>query len=373
MWTLNQIKSQTKQLLLFYRFFPLGKVFKDTLLFPFEYHNSSGRAGFPWAINFIVTSACNLNCRMCNFKALRGSDTNNELSADEIKDFFKREHKKKFHVFLTGGEPFMRKDIFEIIETIRHFGLTWGICTNGTLLNEVKVKELMTLGAKYIMFSLHGPEAVHDGITGVSGSFRKLLENMEIAVSFRSRNKVKIFVNCAVNDSNLNHLIDVVHIAENAGVDMLRFEHLNFLTRSEIENNRLVCEKRFPGERITPSSHSADHSMKNWGDYCESIARITRQKSKFRIPVHFKPFLSSSEIRYWYSDCFAVDRRCVFVWKSLFINPRGDVIPCQFLIYKLGNIRTESLEEIWNSEKYRRLRLCLKSNLLPGCSRCCKL
>ncbi|MBC8500036.1 MAG: SPASM domain-containing protein [Candidatus Atribacteria bacterium] len=79
------------------------------------------------------------------------------------------------------------------------------------------------------------------------------------------------------------------------------------------------------------------------------------------------------ELKSWYSNNFNINRRCTFVWKSLFISPNGDIIPCQFFIYKLGNIKTDSLENIWNSERYRKLRLRLKKGLLPGCARCCKL
>ena len=154
MWNLNQIKSQTKQFLLFHNVFPLPRLVKDIFFFPLEYYGHLGRASYPWAINLLVTSKCNLNCEMCNFNHYSKLCLNEEeLSFDNIKDFIELEYKKKPHIFLSGGEPFMREDILDIIKVIKRMGLTCGICTNGVLLDEVKIKELIKLKVEYVIFS----------------------------------------------------------------------------------------------------------------------------------------------------------------------------------------------------------------------------
>jgi len=323
----------------------------------------------PWAINLLITSRCNLDCVMCNFRPFLNVNNDKELTFNDIKDFLKREHQRKPHIFLSGGEPFVRDDIFDILREIKSYNLTCGICTNGTLLNEDKIKQIIKLKIEYIMFSLHGPQNIHDEITDVSGSFKKLYENIMYLRSLSS--KIKIFLNCAITKLNLNYLEDIAKIAENLKVDILRFEHLNFLTSQEINRHNEICEEEFPHDKITLSSYF--DNIENNNVYYERIIKMMKASSRFKIPIHFKPFLDKTEIKSWYSNSFTVNRKCVFVWKSLFINPSGDIIPCQFLIYKLGNIKTNSLEEVWNSKKYRELRLKLKSSLLPGCSRCCKL
>ena len=136
MLKMQQIHSQLQQLLLFYKFLPFRRIIEHTLFFPYDYCVSRGSAHFPLAINFLVTSACNLKCEMCSYSTLLKPLPDNELTTREIIDFFKREHKKGFHVFLSGGEPFMRSDILEIIAAIKNLKLSCGICTNGILLDE---------------------------------------------------------------------------------------------------------------------------------------------------------------------------------------------------------------------------------------------
>lgn len=306
---------------------------------------------------------------MCNFRPFLNLNNDRELTFNNIRDFLKREHKSRPHIFLSGGEPFLRSDIFDIIKEIKTYKLTCGICTNGTLLDKDKISRIIRLKAEYLIFSLHGPSDIHDKITGVSGSFNKLCENI---VCLRSMSKkVKIFLNCAITEMNLSYLEDTACIAEKLKVDALRFEHLNFLTVQEVIKHNKICKKYFPYDKICLCSNFINIDNNNL--YYEYIMKMKKASLRFKVPIHFKPFLNDSEIKTWYSNEFKIHRKCYFIWRSLFISPSGDVIPCQFIIYKLGNIIADGLEEIWNSEKYREFRLKLKTSLLPGCSRCCKL
>lgn len=367
---LSQIKSQVKLLLFFHNFFPLYRILLNALFFPIEFYNQRGKARIPWAINLLITSRCNLNCVMCNFRLLLNVTNDEELTFDNIRDFLKREHRRKFHIFLSGGEPFLRDDIYDILREIKNYNLVCGICTNGTLLDKRKIKDIIKLKIEYLMFSLHGPQNIHDEITGVQDSFKKLYENV---IYLRSlSNKIKIFFNCAITKLNLDYLEDIAKIAEELKVNALRFEHLNFITPQEVKRNNEICEKEFPHDKIILSSYF-NYNIEGNNIYYEHISKMREVKSKFKIPIYFKPYLDKMEIKSWYSNNFAQNRKCIFVWKSLFINSAGDIIPCQFLIYKLGNIKTDTLEEVWNNKKYRELRLKLRRGLLPGCSRCCKL
>ena len=371
---IKQIRSQAQQLFLFHTMFPWYRLWKHIICSPFDYYCFSGKARFPLAVNFLITSACNLKCSMCNYQALLHTRRNDELSTAEIKDFFKREHKKKFHVFLSGGEPFMREDIFDIIETIKHFGLTCGIITNGTLLNERKIRHLLELHIDYLIFSLLGPRKVHDAITGIPGSFDTMVHNMKLIASLRKN--TKLFINVPITNLNMPYLLDIVGIAEESGADVLRFEQMNFITEEEDKRQQTLCNQKFPHDDVTFCTYKVSKDIVKQCE--ENRHRITqamhmRERGRFKIPVYFKPFLHTNEIYSWYSQAHSIDRKCFFIWKSLFINPYGDILPCQFLIYKLGNIKQDKLDDVWNNQKYRNLRKQLKKELLPGCLRCCKL
>lgn len=371
MLSFNQIQSQIRQVCLFYRFFSPAKLLLHTVSFPFNYYNQNLRVPFPLAVNFLITSECNLKCEMCTFKPMVGTTQGADLQTDDIRKFIEREHKKKFHVFLSGGEPFLRKDILEIITIIKKFKLVCGICTNGVLLNEHVIRELVRLDLDYIIFSVHGPESVHDMITGVAGSFPTLMDNISLFMKYRRRTKV--LVNCAVTHSNIRYLRSVIDIVSGFGIDALRFEHTNFLLSDELRRHQDVSGRYFPRDIIGLSTHFTDGKECDWEQYHRSIYETITYARKSPVAVSFKPYLSPDEIKSWYSAQYSIQRRCIFIWKALFIDPEGNVLPCQFHIYKMGNIKTQCLDEIWNSQKYRRFRQILRKGLLPGCSRCCKI
>jgi len=83
--------------------------------------------------------------------------------------------------------------------------------------------------------------------------------------------------------------------------------------------------------------------------------------------------LDEREIRQWYSARATLGRRCVFIWRSTFLNAQGDVYPCQFLYVRMGNVRQNQMVKIWNNDLYRRFRDTLRKGLMPGCARCCKI
>ncbi len=77
----------------------------------------------------------------------------------------------------------------------------------------------------------------------------------------------------------------------------------------------------------------------------------------------------------WYGDESWISARCHYPWTDIRIQPNGDVVFCQFIERRLGNVREQPLDEIWNAPDYRRLRRALLTagGSYPGCARCCKL
>ncbi|UCH11863.1 MAG: radical SAM protein, partial [Candidatus Omnitrophota bacterium] len=172
---LTGVQSQLNNILLFRNIFSMRKTLKRAFLLPLDYYSRSGKASLPpLAINLLVTLRCNAHCKVCSFRDVLNIGVD-ELTIDEIKKFVQDIARHKPSIFLGGGEPFIRKDIFEIIRVIKGYGLACGIITNGLLLDENKIQQLIALNVEYIAFSLHGPEEIHDGITGIKGAYKRLL------------------------------------------------------------------------------------------------------------------------------------------------------------------------------------------------------
>lgn len=98
-----------------------------------------------------------------------------ESLLDEVADGFE----KKPYIVLTGGEPMLRCDFFEIASMISDKGFKWGMTSNATLIDERNATKLVECGLKTISVSLDGTREIHDAIRGVSGAFDKAVRGIE--------------------------------------------------------------------------------------------------------------------------------------------------------------------------------------------------
>jgi len=133
----------------------------------------------PLDVFIAVTSRCNLACRHCNVFSLRNSRT--DLIGDEWIKFIKRlAELKVFTLWISGGEPFMREDIFAIFEEIEKHHFRFGLNTNGMLVDEEKSKRISELEKLYSIFvSLDGSTAeIHEKLRG-KGSFEGVIDGIK--------------------------------------------------------------------------------------------------------------------------------------------------------------------------------------------------
>ncbi|MDD2927832.1 MAG: radical SAM protein [Candidatus Omnitrophica bacterium] len=335
----------------------IGDALKDYLLYSFAQDNRKTNL---LSLNFLITSMCNLGCSICSFSG----NLNPAAKGISVSDFEKFigsiPGRSKPVLFFSGGEPFLRQDIFDILKVTKKYGFQCGVNTNGTLLDEVKINRLIKSGVELVIFSIYGPQHIHDAITLVKGSYAKVLEAVRLTCAKKTK-RTKVILSCAITRQGLDTLETIPFIAKDLGVDAVKFEHLNFITSQELKNTRL-------GTLLADSYNSPDGFSKK---LAERLAEVRKKYGNF---VLIKPDLSSQEIENWYTGEFHTKRKCFFVWHSLFIRPDGVVTPCQFLLdYELGDIKKQSPEEIFNNVKIFGLRKTLRRGLLPECCRCCKL
>jgi len=306
---------------------------------------------------------------MCFFKLNKDHDYE-ELNLNEIRKMLEKVKHRRPTIFIGGGEPFLREDILEIIELIHFYKLKCGMVTNGTLLSDEKIEKLMRLQIDSLIFSLHGPALVHDSITQNKGGFERLIDTIE--VTSKNKKKTKLILNCVINPDNYLFIEEVVEIAQKVNVDLVRFEHLVFMTKSELKKNDEIINKKFPHLNFRFSTHK--YELENRIDTEKFTHLIRKVKKKYGSFVIFKPLLNDVELKKWYSSDLCSFRRCFFLWHSIFVLPNGNVIPCQFLQdYILGNLLVDDLEAIWQGDRLNKLRQIIRKQPLPGCSRCCKL
>lgn len=364
----SQLTGQVRQVVLFRHLFDPGSLLLDLVRFPIDRYLRDGRSSWPTNLTLVIRSECNVRCAMCHSETILDS-RERFMSLAELRTFIEHlgPRRRRPSLFLTGGEPFMRKDILDVVALVKDGGMPCGIVSNGTLLPSERLRRLVELDLDVLVLSLHGPEAVHDGIVRRPGSYAKLVEAARELLAIRR--KTRVVLNCAIMDANLDHLEDVARVGERLGVDAVRFEHLNFVTPDEARRQREAFA-RLGDPEATLNSYVRPMPAFD-PRFPAAVARLQRRRS--RVPVFVKPNLSPAERREWYSPSGRQARHCTVPWRSLFVSARGDAYPCLFMQTKVGNLLEEPLAAIWNGEPMVRFRREVGAALMPGCARCCKL
>jgi len=285
----------------------------------------------PLVLSWNVTRKCNLKCPHCYINAT-AQEPIYELSTEEAKNLIDQicEVSKPLLV-LSGGEPLLRQDIYELVRYGALKGLKMGLGSNGSLIDDDAAKKLKEAGIETVSISLdsHIPEQ-HDKFRGVKGSWAKAVK----AVKALRKKGVLVQINTTVTQQNYNQIDDIMSMAEKLGVENF---HLFFL----VPTGR--------GVKITDISPAKYESMIR-----TTFGKAARHKLNVR-PSCAPQFMRiakdmSLNMSRWIRGCIAGLYYCR-------VYPNGDITPCPYLPINLGNIREKSFKEIWfASDMFKTLR-----------------
>jgi len=277
----------------------------------------------PRLISWNMTFRCNLRCPHCYIDA-RESDGKGELSTGEGKMLIDQiVEVSKPILILSGGEPLLRKDVFELARYATEKGVTVAMGTNGTLITDSVARELKSSGVKAAAISLDSsvPER-HDAFRGVKGSWKRALDGIDACIE----NHIGVQVNTTVTQQNYGEIDDIMALAEKHGASSF---HLFFLVPTgrgkEIEDiSPEMYERMIEGvlEKVASERYKLDVRP-----VCApQFMRIASQKGL--------------NLERWSRGCIAGLTYCR-------IYPTGEVTPCPYLPIKLGNVRDTRFAEIW--------------------------
>jgi heme d1 biosynthesis radical SAM protein NirJ len=170
---------------------------------------------------------CNLRCKHC-YSISADTDFPGELSTDEI--FAVMDDLRAFRVpvlILSGGEPLLRPDIFEISARARALGFYVGLSTNGTPIDEKLIDRIADANYDYVGISLDGIGAVHDSFRRQEGAFKRSLN----AVRLCRERGIKVGLRFTLTLDNAAHLPALLRLADDEGVDKFYLSHLNYAGR----------------------------------------------------------------------------------------------------------------------------------------------
>ena len=349
-----------------------------------SYHFGNGKSSWPETISIFITYKCNLKCKMCGqwgekgtFKNYDKSTLNHQLSINEIQKLVNNVKFYKPNITLFGGEPLINPEIIEIIKIIKAGGLRCNIITNGILIKKY-AEELIDSGLDEIIFSLDGPEDIHDSIRGIPGTYHKALSGFQLLNELKktkNRNKPFININSTIFESNYEYFAETVKASQQFHPDNLTFHHLLFLENKKIPKFQKFFISKFGQNPVDWQGFGVDQVPKiNWKKITSQIVKIKKQSHPFHIS--FYPNFKDDDIKEWYQkyefESKSYQNRCMSLWMTAYIFPNGSVRPYHTMNYNIGNIKNNLFNEIWNNEKYQNFRKhIIKHKAFEICSKGC--
>ncbi|MCX5708213.1 MAG: radical SAM protein [Candidatus Omnitrophica bacterium] len=282
-------------------------------------------------ISWNTTKACNLKCEHC-YRDAGGKDPN-ELTTAEGKDLLLEIAKAGFKIaILSGGEPLLRKDIFELISYASSVGLRPVLGTNGVLFTPEIVRKLKTAGAARVGISLDSKDfRVHDDFRKQKGAWEKTVEAMRIC----RRENLDFQVHTTVTRRNYQEIIEITDFATSLGA---KAHHIFFLVPTG--RGKDISEVFIGAKEIQEVLEKVLNKQKETAIELKPVCapQFIPMAKKMGIPLRFQ------------RGCLAGTGYCC-------ILPNGDVHPCPYLPLKVANVREEKFSSIWkNSEIFKKLR-----------------
>jgi len=312
----------------------------------------------PYKLTFAITYRCNSRCKTCNIWKKKVKD---ELRLDEIEKFSK---KNDFFNWLniTGGEPFLRKDIVDIAQVLSENSrnlFLFNTTTNGYTPKKIyeKTKEILTLSIPKVIVpvSLDGPEDVHEKIRGIKGSWRKVVETYMLLKSLEKEyENFKTFFGYTISFYNIGKFKETFQSMKKEVVELSPLDfHINLfhLSAHYFSNlNRKYLKEN--GKKLMMEIEMIESMKKN--KLFDPIFFLEKNYLKFA-----KEFVKLRK----------TPMNCKAIMSSCYVDPMGDVFPCTIFNKKLGNLRDVDydLMKILNSDFTKNIREDVKKLNCPNC------
>lgn len=339
----------------------------------------TGRADrLPIGMVYEATMRCNLHCEFCYVGDLLNieGEWRQELTLDALERAFPAQD--GFQVSLTGGEIFMRKDIMSVLDLFRQKGYACGyLTTNGTIISPERADALAELALegflKHISVSIDGPGELHDKARGQAGTFERTAEGLcRLQQAARAKGApLRVSINTTVAHESLDALDQMVDVAEELGVDAIGLNHLMFSTPEEVDETlRLLGETdpKLISTFVTTAPGITPDQVRR------KVTALERKCRERNVLFDFRPKVHAPLIDSYYTPGARLDGRCLYPFLHARVSFSGKMYFCPFIRIEVGDLTQQTLEQVWNNDRYVELRQRLVTNgLFPVCRRCCKV
>ena len=298
----------------------------------------------PRLVAWEITRRCNLSCVHCRASAADVSYEGELDTKASIKLLDEISKTGSPIIILTGGEPLLRADIFEIAQYGTDKGLKMVMAPNGTLVNKTNAKKMVESGIKRISISIDGAsKKEHDSFRGVSGAFDAAIEGIRCA----KEAGIEFQINTTITKTNLKQIPHILELAIKLGA----VAHHIFL---------LVPTGR--GKYIADTGLDPVEYEKTLNWFYDQRDKVDLQLKATCAPHYYRILRQRAKkegktVSFATHGMDAVTRGCLGGVGFCFISHKGVVKPCGFLNLNCGDITKIPFDKVWaNSEIFKTLR-----------------
>jgi len=336
-----------------------------------ERMKKDGYMPLPKRAKWETTMLCNLRCVMCHQTERReeamksGAKQINKEEMLKIVDNLYSAGVEK--ILFKGGEIFVRRDFFDVLDYVQEKEMGVNMITNGVLINEEianKLKNYKNIEA--ITFSLDGLRETHDRIRKMQGAFDKTVN----AIKMLKGGNYFLNIACVIMAHNLEETKGLVELGVELGVDAMTFTMEMFYSTREIEDSKMIVSGEIYQQRSERESYEYSYErMKEAVDYLKS--------QRHRIFINIQPKILREHEREFFEGTLLQNKIPLGcdTFFELNINEHGEMVVCPFVKEGYANLVDRDLKEAWNCKEMREIRMSIMkgAGMMPICMRCCKL
>ena len=293
--------------------------------------------GLPEQIHVSVTDRCTLPCRMCDIWKITPKE---ELTTEEWKGVFDQIAGWAGAVGLNfaGGEPFLRKDLFELIRYASDLGFTVTSNTNATTFNEDRVRRLADSGLDILYVSMDGFTAkTHDHMRGQDGTYDKVMRTLDLVDTVGNP---RVIIAMIVSRHSVSEVVQMADWTRARNYQVV-FQPLFSTFGRDPDPNWFVTSPHFPTEEQWPELDGAlDYLIgikEANGHVCNSVGQLREMKRYFRTPS------------------VSNGLPCNAGASDISLDPYGNLLLC-FWLPPVGNVKEQPIPWMWNSAQSQRRR-----------------
>lgn len=285
----------------------------------------TARLSAPYRADIVLTYRCNNNCAHCY---VGRENPFPEMEKGDWKKVIKRLWDIGIpHITFTGGEPTLRNDLTELIEYAEEIGLVTGLITNGRLLSQELVSELVSAGLDHIQITIESySEETHNKMVKADG-WKETVKGIKNCLN----SPLYVLTNTTLTRDNCDEIEKNVTFLKSIGLEKFAY-------------NSLI----YSGNGGSIGTGIAEEEIGTYVGRIKEKAENLELNFIWYTPTHycvFDPCIMGVGLK-----------QCSAAKYNIAIEPNGDVIPCQSYFETMGNILNDSWEKIWNSDVAEYLR-----------------